>query len=247
MGKEVIWCFSMFTLILFVEKIILYSIMNYIQNMSADYIHIHNRSRWWAMLRKMKVQQTLNKLKLTTYIDFNDESRNKEYKRSLIDNTVVFCDGWLFRTHETVQKYRSVYQDIFRPRVDEAQIKEQYLRKSSSEEVIIGLHIRRGDYKEFEDGRCFYADEVYIDKLQQLINQLFVKFKILVFSNDKDLNKPLYHSTWGGRVTFSEKSALVDHYLMSKCDYLMGPPSTFSMCASYIGEVPLYHIQSEKG
>jgi len=30
---------------------------------------------------------------------------------------------------------------------------------------------------------------------------------------------------------------------LSKCDYLLGPPSTFSMWASFIGDVPLRLIK----
>ena len=30
-----------------------------------------------------------------------------------------------------------------------------------------------------------------------------------------------------------------DVYALSQCDYILGPPSTFSMWASFIGDVPL--------
>lgn len=39
----------------------------------------------------------------------------------------------------------------------------------------------------------------------------------------------------------------IDHFLMSKCDYLIGPPSTFTMWASYIGKVKYYHIENDSG
>lgn len=32
---------------------------------------------------------------------------------------------------------------------------------------------------------------------------------------------------------------------MSQCDYLIGPPSTFTGWASYIGNVPLKYIESK--
>ena len=32
---------------------------------------------------------------------------------------------------------------------------------------------------------------------------------------------------------------------MSMCDYLIGPPSTFTSWASFIGNVPTYHIKNK--
>ena len=45
-------------------------------------------------------------------------------------------------------------------------------------------------------------------------------------------------------VSFSDRDARSDHYLMSRCDYIVGPPSTFSMWASYIGKAKYCHIRS---
>lgn len=36
-----------------------------------------------------------------------------------------------------------------------------------------------------------------------------------------------------------------DHSLMSMCDYLIGPPSTFTSWSSFIGNVPTYHIKDK--
>ena len=36
-----------------------------------------------------------------------------------------------------------------------------------------------------------------------------------------------------------------DQWLMSQCDYLVGPPSTFTTWASFMGKVPLLHIMGK--
>lgn len=40
------------------------------------------------------------------------------------------------------------------------------------------------------------------------------------------------------------RSAEDDQTLMSQCDYIIGPPSTFSTWASFMGKVPLLHLYS---
>jgi hypothetical protein len=40
----------------------------------------------------------------------------------------------------------------------------------------------------------------------------------------------------------SECNAVQDHWLMSKCDYLMGPPSTFTLWAAFMGKKLLAFI-----
>ena len=37
-----------------------------------------------------------------------------------------------------------------------------------------------------------------------------------------------------------------DLYCLSCCDYIVGPPSTFSLWASFLKNVPLYHIRDLK-
>jgi len=41
-------------------------------------------------------------------------------------------------------------------------------------------------------------------------------------------------------------SPVFDLYAMSRCDYLMAPPSTFSGWASYYGSVPLLRLEANR-
>jgi hypothetical protein len=220
----------------------IYFYNKFIQNMVLDYPNIGKKNKIIEMAIDMKIPQILNRIRIIKYIDFVDESKNEVHKRILLNSKIVSCDGWLFRSNDTVRKYRNVYKHVFKPNVDEEYLFESFLKKQDSNKKLVGVHIRRGDYKEFENGRYFYNDNVYIDKLQQIIQLLGEGCKVIVFSNDAALNYTLYRDHLKD-VVFSKESAVADHYLMSKCDYLIGPPSTFTMWASYIGEVPLYHIE----
>ena len=108
---------------------------------------------------------------------------------------------------------------------------------------MIGVHIRRGDYKRFEGGKWFYTPEQYYEKMKELSAlKMFEGKKIayVICTNEKNISFPAE----GNFTIFNERRHFVeDLYLLSKCDYIMGPPSTFSGWASFYGEVPLYMLK----
>ena len=63
----------------------------------------------------------------------------------------------------------------------------------------------------------------------------------MIFSNESTApTSPLHKAT---NTTMLYKSAIEDLCLMSKCNFLIGPPSSFSSQASTIGKVPLLYIE----
>jgi hypothetical protein len=162
----------------------------------------------------------------------------------ILKSRLLLCDGWFFRSFDTTIKYRSYYQNLFNPNIDKEGLKVTYLQKTSSDQLIIGVHIRRCDYKYHTNGIYYYNDSTFIDKIKQLINYLETNnYRLLLFSDDQTLNIKEFEMNFKD-VAISRGSETVDHFLMSKCDYIIGPPSTFSLWASYIGETPFYHIKS---
>lgn len=111
------------------------------------------------------------------------------------------------------------------------------MSKFKNYDIKVGVHIRRGDYRGWNNGKYYYDDEVYNDKIEQFAN-LFKNKKILfiLFSNEKVTLKPKQD------YIISKCSWHEDHYLLSLCDYIIGAPSTFTIWASFIGNVPLMHI-----
>ena len=100
---------------------------------------------------------------------------------------------------------------------------------------MVGVHIRRGEsYKEWENGRNYYADDVYLKYMSQLEKELESLYSrnviFFIFSND---NTGIEEK---GNICVSRNPWYIDQYLMSRCDYLMGPPSTFTMWSSYVGK-----------
>ena len=108
-------------------------------------------------------------------------------------------------------------------------------------DVIVAVHIRRGDYKTFLDGKYYFEDDVYLHKMEQ-INHLLTPAKVVfaIFSNEKiDIKNFSTINT-----SFSnDNTPIGDMWGISLCDFIIGPLSTFSMWASFLKKVPLHFIQ----
>lgn len=185
----------------------------------------------------------INTLKLTKHLNihFKDLEQIDYYRTRILDSKLLFCRGWYFRSWETTLKYRSYYQELFKPNIDKSLKEMAWMADRTGVEKIIGVHVRRGDYKFFQGGIYYYDDKVYIDKIRQLHAALGGDSKIMIFTDDKNLNTAVYKASFKN-IMISNNPVKVDHYLMSRCDYIIGPPSTFSLWASYIGETYYYHI-----
>lgn len=175
-------------------------------------------------------------------LNCNDENKLESYHRRAINSRLLFLYGWFFRSPETAQNYRNYYQQIFDPAIDKDNLEREFLTLDSTNSIRVAVHIRRGDYDTFEGGMYYFPDSVYIHYMQKLQDLLHNKCRFIIFSNDPGLSKEQYVQVFQERVMFSEKSVFEDYFIMSECDRIIGPPSTFSMWASYLGEVPRFEI-----
>ena len=108
-------------------------------------------------------------------------------------------------------------------------------------DVIVAVHIRRGDYKTFLDGKYYFEDDVYLHKMEQ-INHLLTPVKVVfaIFSNEKI---DIKNFTTINASFSNDNTSIGDMWGISLCDFIIGPLSTFSMWASFLKKVPLHFIQ----
>ena len=149
--------------------------------------------------------------------------------------------GWPFSDFQSVKKHASLIKKFFTPlpvyRKNIALLMEKIRQEV---DIVIGIHIRRGDYAKFESGRYFYSFEVYARKAAELARQFDgKKVGFLLCSNE-----PIDVAAFAGVRAFSGTGHFIeDLYALARCDYLIGPPSTFSAWASFYGDVPLQYIR----
>lgn len=155
--------------------------------------------------------------------------------------------GWNFRRGDLTKKYRNVFKEKYALK-SEFYMNNSFVsafEKNRNNSICIGMHIRKGDYKEFLDGKYYYTDEQYFSVLKNVVDLLKCnctdkKIYVYIFSNEDVAD--LFYSV--PNVSVSKENWYIDQYLMSKMDYLFGPPSTFTSWASYIGDVPLYFMEN---
>ncbi|MEI0557937.1 alpha-1,2-fucosyltransferase [Brachyspira intermedia] len=188
--------------------------------------------------KKMHIKNYL----IYDYMDINLRENIELYDSQILanKNKTIFVSGWDFRVTNLVYQYRDYFAQKYTPINLNSEEYNNIKNKFADYDLKVGIHIRRGDYKGWNNGRFFYEDEVYNDKIDQFYN-LFPNKKILfiIFSNEEITLKP-NHDYMISKCQWYE-----DHSLLSLCDYIMGPPSTFTIWASYIGDVPLYHIYNK--
>ena len=116
---------------------------------------------------------------------------------------------------------------------DEDIKKAQYFfeRYELNPKKTIAVHIRRGDYKEFEGGKYYYSDSDYIKWIADMYKQ-DKNISFILFSNEKIIID--HYSEYPCFITDSEVT--VDLLIMSMCRQIIGPPSTFSLWANYTGD-----------
>ncbi|MGC2064098.1 MAG: alpha-1,2-fucosyltransferase [Thermodesulfovibrionales bacterium] len=156
---------------------------------------------------------------------------------------VIFVYGWRFRAPGLVRKHAEKIRAYFRPvegivqSVDET---VQQIRKQA--DIIVGVHIRRGDYRSWMQGRYFFDISHYYAWMLEMAG-LFPDRKVCFFiSSDEPPSKNEFN---GLTVKIAAGPAVNDLYTLSQCDFLIGPPSTFSQWASFYGNKPLLHLRKK--
>lgn len=194
------------------------------------------------LVKKFLYNKYYKKLNPNCIIGFNDEKEIPKYRAQIKKNYLVnFCYGWFFNNDLYREEDIRHYQKLFDPNVDKETLKQKYLQHHSDEKII-SVHIRRGDYKDFMEGKYFFDDDLYIRKIKEFLQSIPEgNFKFLICTNDENFDLERYKNEFGN-VVLSKEGPLEDQYLMSQTHYLLGAPSTFSQWASVMGEVPYYHI-----
>lgn len=188
-----------------------------------------------------KYRKMLNALNIIKLIEFDNDQEDTSLKEGQMKTeNLLFVKGWGFRNKEYTTADRNYYKELFYP---------NFAAKNNNiidpEKINIGIHIRRGDYKQWQGGKYFFNEDVYTKAIDRLIELVGAPCKVLIFTNDANLNRHLYDAKYS-HCYISSSDEKTDHYLMSKCNYIIGPPSSFSMWASYIGNTKFYHLKSEK-
>lgn len=175
------------------------------------------------------------------YARIFDSPTSHRFYESDISRKFCFMEGWPTRYNTKNIPDRSVVRDLFLPNKSfRERVDPNFDEVRKEGYFIVGVHIRRGDYENWEGGRYYYSHNKYLDFMQQ-ISVLFADKKLCFFlaSNEKI---PAEFFRRFKCISIDGANAATDLYALSLCDRLVGPPSTFSRWASFVSGIPLYFI-----
>ncbi len=162
-----------------------------------------------------------------------------EVQAQIRDARIVFAHGWLFRVPtDWLQRHAGKIRAYFRPieEVDRAS-REAVDRLRRDADIVVGVHIRQGDYRAWRWGKYFFPASRYAGWMRELAAQ-FPDRKVAFFVCS---DEPRTAGEFPGlSVGLGAGSPVGDLYALARCDYIFGPLSTFSQWASFYGNKPLF-------
>jgi Glycosyl transferase family 11 len=170
----------------------------------------------------------------TTYLD------DPEFQEKIRPAKIVLVYDWRFRAPGLVQKHGDKIRAYFRPvekYENASRAAVDPLRRDA--DIVVGVHIRQGDYRGWRGGRYFYPVERYAEWMREMAAQ-FPGRKVSFFvCSDEPRSADEFP---GLTVGFGTDSPVSDLYALARCDYILGTKSTFSEWASFYGAKPLLHL-----
>ena len=194
----------------------------------AEVLHgMQSRGREAGLIRLQRDQQ----------LDLNGEGFLEVVGR----HRVVLIQDWFFRNEQNCERHADAIRSFLTPWPDHLERARALVTPGRRRgRLVVGVHVRQGDYREFLGGRFFYTLDQYRAVMESAERALRGDREVafLVCSD-----APLPPDAFGDlEVHRGGANALEDLYALAGCDRLVGPPSTFSSWASYYGDVPIYRI-----
>ena len=167
-----------------------------------------------------------------------------EVQAQIREARVVLVYGWVFRAPEAMRRQAEKVRAYFRPISEcERASSEAVVSLRKESEVVIGVHVRQGDYRQWRKGSRFFTIPHYAAWMRELADQLPGRRVSFLVCSDEPRRPEEFP---GLSVGFGPGSAMGDLYALANCDYILGPVSSYSQWASFYGNKPLYQLNDSK-
>jgi hypothetical protein len=162
------------------------------------------------------------------------------FRRVASGSRIVLMAGWDLRAFRAFARHRDELRRVFTPAARHVAAAEAAVARARlSAPVVVGVHRRRTDYARWREGRYLFDDAQYASVMRRTRDLIGQDVAFLVCSDER---VPANAFT-GLRVHRGPGERFDDLHALALCDRLIGPPSTFSAWASFMGAVPRYQIK----
>lgn len=212
---------------------------------SYKYQYFHICHTFWHNILTHLLIKGLAKMHIIPTVDFDLLESKEEKEEAMTRYPVMAVTGWHIRFYDLFAKYRD---EIVRLFAFDSHIEKHVAHRLAKwrddpDNILLGVHIRRGDYNRLLNGRYYFDDATFADAIQQFKNQMNHKHLVVVVcGNVKMPKRVLRQQLPAVDFVFPQGDAAEDLCALSHCDYLMGPPSSYSLVAAMYRDVPLHFI-----
>ena len=194
------------------------------------------------IIKILKFHKSIENFNLRNILIINS-SFNVDHNIPFKSPKLIFLSDWLFRYYSGVQKHEEYIRATLafkQELIVESDKFIKIIKRKNPSKILIGVHVRRGDYLTWQDGKYYFEDSDYYSKMAEIA--VLISGSIFVVTSNEPIQFDNYNSY---PIYYCKGSAIEDLNSLSHCDYIMGPPSTFSGWASFIGNTPLYFIENK--
>lgn len=154
---------------------------------------------------------------------------------------LLVFQNYHFRQHEWCSRHGDRIRALLRPIAEHRLPAESAVAALRTDaDLVVGVHIRHGDYREHLGGRFYYEVPVYA-RLMAGVAAAHPgrRVSFLVCGNGRFTVTDFP----GLRVGFGPGHMVQDMHALSLCDLVMGPPSSFSSWAAFHGRARYWMIE----
>lgn len=178
-----------------------------------------------------------------TELDLSKDPR-MQFIVSSGEETIVLLDGWLIRANQDLEERAGELRRYFTPQPETtAAVERVSVPLRARTDAVVGVHIRRKDYRDFMGGRYFWPVERYLAWMRELTRAVPDRKLSFLVCSDEPLQAEQFAEF---DFSFGPGSAVADMYSFARCDVLFGPPSTFTGWAHFYGGNQLAFMRTDQ-
>lgn len=159
------------------------------------------------------------------------------------DDLILLIYGHFFYALDLVKKHADVVREYLAPAEPNASRLREYVSElRSRDHTLVGVHIRRGDYRDYESGRWFFSNDVYLDHMKRFLRLFSGPSPLFLICSDEPLRSEDFSAV---PHVMGPGEAILDLYALAACDWMLSTKTTFAAWASFYGSVPRYVIHGD--
>lgn len=166
---------------------------------------------------------------------------NRDYHDLISSNFITIVKGYyIYSDPKLLFDHKTTIEKSFIPlNTNIKHIKNQLNNLKQKFSVVVGVHIRHGDYKDYRGGKYFLSFDDYYKLLKSLVDNETQSKIYFIICSDASIPENVFNKLdW----ECGPGDVLGDLFILSLCDFVLGPPSTFNRWSAFYGNSPRLEV-----